>query len=438
MLMDLHNLEQKLNNRFSEYKLYSKEQKVSIIKNKASQKENAVIGIDLIAKMLESSNPLSEFRVKWGIDPTGTDIHIGHIVPVLTLKRLHIFGFSLDIIVGDFTAMIGDPSDRMSERKAHTQDQIRTYAETYFSQLAKVFDINQQNIEKHYNSAWLSEYSLSDLITILQRLNLTSLLQREDFRKRIQAGHSMSVAEILYPIMMGLDSVALKSDIEVGGIDQMLNFHICREVMSSHNMRPEAYITTDLIPGTSGEKNEKGELVKMSKSKGNYIGINENPEDIYGKTMSIPDDTMWIWYDLLTEITGEELGELKKSVTQSENHPKEIKKLLARLITRLLGHSEEEIAKAEAVFESRGEEQVNVKEIIYDNSQKVSAQIATSIMASNNKIFELEKSGAIKIFNNGEFNKTNFEEIQNALDDKGEVSIRVGKLNDIRIKKSSQ
>lgn len=436
--MDLNNLESQLNGRFVEYKAYNNEQKIAVIKNKASQRENAIIGMDLVAKMFESSNPLSEFRVKWGIDPTGTDIHIGHIVPVLMLKRLHIFGFSLDIIVGDFTAMIGDPSDRMSERKAQTQDEVRKNAETYFAKLAKVFDINQRNIDKHFNSKWLAEYSLADLIVILQRLNLTSLLQREDFRKRIQAGHSMSVAEILYPIMMGLDSVALKSDIEVGGIDQMLNFHICREVMSSHNMRPEAYITTDLIPGTSGEKNEKGELVKMSKSKSNYIGINENPEDIYGKTMSIPDDTMWIWYDLLTEITKEELAELKTSVAQSENHPKEVKKLLARQITKLLGHGEDEIKKAEDIFENRGDEQANVKEIIYDNSQKVSAQIATSIMASNNKIFELEKSGAIKIFNNGEFNKTNFEEIQNALDDKGEVSIRVGKLNDIHIKKSSQ
>lgn len=431
-MINLTELEQKIAGRFNEYLGYSAEQALEVIKQKASQRENAVIGIDLISKMFESSNPLNEFRIKWGIDPTGADVHIGHIVPVLMLKRLHAFGFSLDIIVGDFTATVGDPSGRSTERKQLTSEDVQNNAKSYFKQISKVFDINQKNIAQHFNTKWLSGYGLDRLIVILQRLNLTSILQREDFRKRMQSGNSMSIAEILYPVLMGLDSVELKSDIEVGGIDQMLNFHICREVMSAHNMRPEAYITTDLIPGTSGERNEEGELVKMSKSKGNYIAVGESAQDIYGKTMSISDETMWIWFDLLTEINKAELEELKRS----ENHPKEIKKLLARLVVRLLGHNENEIKKSEEMFEGRGEEQVNIKEAIFHPGNKLVSSISGAIGGSNTYIYGLESSGAIKIFNNGEFNKTTLEEIENILKEKGEVNIRVGKLNDIHIKKS--
>lgn len=434
--MNLMELENRISSRFDEYVSYTKEQKIATIKAKASHRENAIIGFDLIAKMLESSNPLSEFRVKWGIDPTASYVHLGHIVPILMLKRLHIFGFSLDVIVGDFTATVGDPSDRMSERKALTQEEVKKNADSYFDQISKVFNINQKNIEKHYNSKWLNNYSLENLIIILQRLNLTSLLQREDFRKRVQAGNSMSVAEILYPILMGLDSVALKSDIEVGGIDQMLNFHVCREVMSSHNMRPEAYITTDLVPGISGERTENGELAKMSKSKGNYIAINDSAENIYGKTMSIPDETMWLWFDLLTEITEAELQELKNSDT----HPKEIKKMLARCIARLLGHNDEAITKCESDFEtkfSKKEIPENIKTVLVEGIENMTSILAENLSISKSELYRLDEAGAIKLFHDDNFQKSSILGLKEAFEDKGEATAKIGKVNFINLKKSS-
>ena len=267
-------------------------------------------------------------RVKFGIDPTGFDVHLGHAVPIILAGRLQRMGHQLIIIIGDVTAKIGDPSGRTKERPTLTDEDIARNLATYKEQMAPFIDFEKAELRK--NSEWLLNITTPELLTLLGRIPLSMQLQREDFRKRLEAGHSLSTAELLYSVYMAYDSVAVEADVEIGGVDQLLNMQMCRKVMEVRDMIPEVILTTDLIEGTDGS----GE--KMSKSKGNYIALREEGEEIYGKVMSIPDRLIVPYFAMVTEMTKEETDVLAERISNGSMNPMQAKHLLAFDVVSIL------------------------------------------------------------------------------------------------------
>lgn len=282
-----------------------------------------------------SSKP-RKLKIKLGVDATGANLHIGHIVPLVLLRQFQKAGHHIDFIIGDFTATIGDPSGRDSERKELTASDVKKNAKGFTSQIKPYINLGRGTFSSlsrtsssarvHFNSKWLSKMKMSEMISYLQHISMSSATQRDDFRKRLAAGNSVSLAETIYGFLMGLDSVHLKSDIEVGAIDQLINFQQCRELMSSVGMVPETVLCVSLIEGTDGSGK------KMSKSVGNTINLNASHEDKFGKVMSIPDKLIFPWYVAFTDIHESEIEVLKKAI---EAEPLEMKKQLGVLLIAL-------------------------------------------------------------------------------------------------------
>jgi len=299
------------------------DQLVGFIKPKCQE----MLTIERLKELLESSRAKStKLRVKLGTDATGANLHIGHIVPLLLLKQFQKAGHHIDFIIGDFTAMIGDPSDRMSERKALTKKEVKKNAAGFTSQIKPYLDLGWGKGSIHFNSKWLSKMKLAEMISHLQNISLSSATQRDDFRKRLASGNTISLAETIYGFLMGLDSLHLKSDVEIGGVDQLLNIQQCRELMSSEGVTPEVALCTPLIEGTDGSGK------KMSKSVGNTINLNASHEDKFGKVMSIPDKLILPWYIAFTDIHETEIDALTKLI---EENPLEMKKQLGILLIAL-------------------------------------------------------------------------------------------------------
>lgn len=351
----------------------SPEAQFKLISDKVAQHPEAITprpegkSNDLLERLKKSKETGVPLKIKLGIDPTGPDLHLGHAVPLLMLKRFQQMGHGIQFVVGDFTAKIGDPSGRTKERPPLTNDDIKRNMSSYFEQASRILDLGPNaDIETHYNSEWLGPKSMSEWLPILQRISASQIFEREDFQLRIKAGGTISMAELMYALFMAYDSVVLKPDIEVGGIDQLLNLHWCRELMRLEGQKSEIFIITDILPGTSGELDSSGRLVKMSKSRKNYIAITESPQEMYGKVMSIPDRVMWVWFKELTDISAEDLDKLKMKVSQGEIHPMETKRLLARVVVGTVnGYSREIISSAEAAFNRKfGKEKLLVPEDI--------------------------------------------------------------------------
>ncbi len=294
---------------------------------------------ELLVRLQESKDSGRPLRIKYGIDPTGPFVHLGHAVPIILLDRLQRMGHETTVIVGDFTTAIGDPSGRVDSRPILTNEQIAKNFETYADQINGLIDIDKATVVR--NSEWLDKISLKDLLSVGSKIQISKLLQRDDFRKRLEAGHGITQTEVLYPIVMGMDSVFLQPDIELGGQDQLLNMQMCRTVMEVHGQRPEVVISTGLVLGTTGT----GE--KMSKSLNNYIALTDGATEVYGRTMSIPDDMMVDYYKMFTEIEDPEL-----EVVLGKLHPMKAKKLLAKTLTSIVTTPEEAVAAAEA-FDAR-------------------------------------------------------------------------------------
>lgn len=255
-------------------------------------------------------------HVKLGIDPTSPNVHIGHAVPMILMSRFQRMGHRVTLIIGDVTAMIGDPSGRDDERPALTAQEIAANLATYKQQVAPFFDFAKA--EARNNSEWLAEIKLVELLPLLAKIPVSQSMQREDFRSRLTAGHSLTMAEQLYSVVMALDSVELECDVEVGGVDQLLNMQMCRTVMSVSGQKPEIVCTVPLIEGTDGS----GE--KMSKSRGNYVAMTHPPGEIYGKLMSIPDRLTAEYFKALTELSDDEIAHVERKLG-----PRDAKHLLA-------------------------------------------------------------------------------------------------------------
>ncbi|HQR55400.1 MAG TPA: tyrosine--tRNA ligase [Burkholderiaceae bacterium] len=292
-----------------------------------------------LARARATGKPL---RCKLGLDPTAPDIHLGHTVVLNKLRQLQDLGHTVIFLIGDFTGMIGDPSGRNTMRPPLSREEIEANAKTYFEQAALVLD--RERTEIRYNSEWSEPLGAAGLIKLAAKYTLARLLERDDFSKRFRDNTPIAMHELLYPLMQGYDSVALRSDIELGGTDQKFNLLVGRELQRHYGQEPQCVLTMPLLEGLDG-------VEKMSKSKNNYIGIAEAPEEMFGKAMSISDELMWRWYDLVSARSNDEIAALKRQAAEGRN-PRDIKVLLAREIVARF-HSMRAADAAEQAFNER-------------------------------------------------------------------------------------
>jgi tyrosyl-tRNA synthetase len=278
---------------------------------------------DLRAKLEKSRTAGKPLRVKLGMDPTAPDLHLGHTVVLRKLKHFQDLGHTAIFLIGDFTGMIGDPTGRSVTRPPLTRQQIEENAETYRAQVFKILDPQKTIID--FNRRWFGQFTSDEFVRLTAKYTVSQLLEREDFHKRFQDEKPISVHELLYPLVQGYDSVALEADVELGGTDQKFNLLVGRELQRAYGQESQVVLTTPILEGLDG-------VQKMSKSLGNAIGIHEPPLEMYGKVMSISDEMMWRYYELLTDVLQIQIDALKQGVQTGERHPMEIKKSLARLI----------------------------------------------------------------------------------------------------------
>ena len=294
---------------------------------------------ELLTK-LKRGRPL---KIKTGFDPTAPDLHLGHTVLIQKMKQFQDLGHEVIFLIGDFTGMIGDPSGKSETRKQLTREEVVANAETYKEQIFKILDPKKTVIE--FNHRWMEQLDAVGLIELAAKYTVARMLEREDFKQRYQKQQSISIHEFLYPLIQGYDSVVLKADVELGGTDQRFNLLIGRELQREYGQEPQVVLTMPLLEGTDG-------VHKMSKSLGNYIGINEAPEEMFGKVMSISDEVMWRYYELLSDKDLAEIQTLRSQVEEGSLHPMEIKKQLAKeLVSRFHGSAQAQFALD--YFESR-------------------------------------------------------------------------------------
>ena len=294
---------------------------------------------DLVRK-LKRGRPL---KIKAGFDPTAPDLHLGHTVLIQKMKQFQDLGHEVIFLIGDFTGMIGDPSGKSETRKQLTREEVVTNAETYKEQIFKILDPKKTIIE--FNHRWMEKLDAVGLIELAAKYTVARMLEREDFKQRYQKQQSISIHEFLYPLVQGYDSVVLKADVELGGTDQRFNLLVGRELQREYGQEPQVVLTMPLLEGTDG-------VQKMSKSLGNYIGINEAPEEMFGKIMSISDDLMWRYYELLSDRNLADIHGNRSCVETGELHPMEVKKSLAEeLVARFHGAAAAQSARD--YFEAR-------------------------------------------------------------------------------------
>lgn len=296
---------------------------------------------ELVKKLEKSVRTGIPLRVKAGFDPTAPDLHLGHTVLLQKLKHFQDLGHDVYFLIGDFTGMIGDPTGKSETRKALTREDVAKNAESYKEQVFKILDPEKTKVV--FNSQWLAGLDSFAMIRLASELTVARMLEREDFKVRFREGTPISIHEFLYPLIQGYDSVAIEADVEIGGTDQLFNLLMGRDLQRSRKQAPQVVLTLPLLEGLDG-------VQKMSKSLGNYIGITESANDIYGKILSVSDQLMFRYYELLSDLDAEAIALLKRDMEAGTRHPKEIKKQLARELTARF-HSEEAALQAEQNFE---------------------------------------------------------------------------------------
>lgn len=275
---------------------------------------------DLLKKLEKSYKEKKPLKIKAGFDPSRPDLHLGHTVLMNKMKQFQDFGHHVVFLIGDFTALIGDPTGKNQTRPPLTPDEIKENSRTYASQVFKILD--EAKTEVAYNNAWFSKFSAADFIRLSSQYTVARMLERDDFEKRYKSNQPISVHEFLYPLVQGYDSVALKSDVELGGTDQKFNLLVGRDMQKAYGQEPQCIITVPILEGTDG-------VHKMSKSLDNYIGVEDSPKDIFGKVMSISDVMMFRYWQLLTDIKPHELEQKQKDIETGALHPKKFKEELA-------------------------------------------------------------------------------------------------------------
>jgi tyrosyl-tRNA synthetase len=366
----------------------------------------------LVKKFYETGET---YTVKAGFDPTGADLHLGHTVLLQKLRIFQNHGGRIQLLIGDFTAMIGDPTGKSETRKVLDRDTILANAKTYTEQVFNILDASKTDVV--FNSEWLEKLGASGMVALTTTFNVARMLERDDFEKRYKAGQSISISEFIYPLLQGYDSVALKSDIEIGGTDQKFNLLMGRQLQRTYGVgKEQAVLMMPILEGLDG-------VQKMSKSLNNYIGITEAPKDIYAKTLSVSDELMWRYYELLSNKSLEEIAQMKTDVAEGKLHPKLAKENLAlELVTRFYDETAAQEAKAafDNVFKANklpdDMPEVDVAEDIWICKALVDAGIEPSTSQARRDI----KQGAVRL----DQEKVNDEKITLP---KGEYILQVGK-----------
>ncbi len=296
---------------------------------------------ELVKKLTRSVETGKPLVIKAGFDPTAPDLHLGHTVLLQKLRHFQQLGHEVNFLIGDFTGLIGDPTGKSDTRPPLTREDVQRNAETYKEQVFKILDPEKTRVV--FNSTWLGELSSYDMIRLASQLTVARMLERDDFKKRFETGRPISIHEFLYPLIQGYDSVAMQADVEIGGTDQLFNLLMGRDLQKGRGQEPQVVLTMPLLEGLDG-------VNKMSKSLGNYIGISESPDDIFGKVLSVSDELMFRYYELLSDLSMEEIAALKADMEAGRVHPKAVKVRLAReLVTRF--HDADAADAAERNFE---------------------------------------------------------------------------------------
>ncbi len=352
---------------------------------------------ELRAKLERSLKTGKPLRVKAGFDPTAPDLHLGHTVLLRKLKHFQDLGHTVIFLIGDFTGMIGDPTGRSATRPPLSREQIEQNAETYKAQVFKILSSEKTVVD--FNSRWFSKFSAEDFIRLTAKYTVSQMLEREDFHKRFQEEKPIAVHELLYPLAQGYDSVALEADVELGGTDQKFNLLVGRELQRAYGQESQVVLTTPILEGLDG-------VNKMSKSLGNAIGIHEPPVEMYGKIMSISDHMMWRYYELLTDVRADQIGQTQQDVAGGKAHPMALKKELARMIVADF-HSAEAAGKAAEDWArqfQKGEVPESVQEIAIEapeNRLRIDKLLARAGLAGSvSDAGRMVKQGAVRV--NGE------------------------------------
>ncbi len=381
---------------------------------------------DLSEKIEDSRKSGTPLKVKLGLDPSRPDIHLGHTVVLRKLRQFQDCGHEVMLVVGDFTATIGDPSGRNKTRPPMTIEETRINGKTYYEQATRILDPEKTRVV--YNSEWLDELSFREVIQLTSNYTVARMLERDDFENRYQANQPISVHEFLYPFAQAMDSVELEADVELGGTDQTFNLLMARDIQQAYDLEPQVILTTPLLEGLDG-------VEKMSKSLDNYIGIDEEPSEMYGKTMSIPDELIYKYFELLTDVPGDELEEIKIKLDEGSVNPMKLKRQLARTLVALY-HDPAAGKAAERQFD-----QVHKQKEIPDDIPELSPRLndegkvwivhlmrEAELASSNSEARRLIEQGGVRI--DGE--KIQDTTVNLAVED--EFVLQVGKRKFVRVK----
>lgn len=378
---------------------------------------------ELLGKLKRAQETGTPLRIKAGFDPTAPDLHLGHTVLLRKMRHFQDLGHEVYFLIGDFTARIGDPSGRSETRPPLTREQVEENAKTYAEQVFKILDPERTKVV--FNSEWMSKMTAEDFIRLCAKYTVARMLERDDFKKRFEAHRPIAIHELIYPLIQAYDSVALKADVELGGTDQLFNLLVGREIQREYGQEPQVIITVPILEGLDG-------VQKMSKSLGNYVGIMEPPQEMFGKLMSISDDLMWRYYELLTDIPLDEVERLKQAVAEGREHPKEVKKRLAMLIVAQF-HSEAAAREAAEEFErvfARKEIPKDIPEVEVSPGVIWLPQLLKEkgFTKSTSEAKRLITQGAVKLMDGEALRDENFEFRP------GEYYFRIGKKRFFKVK----
>jgi tyrosyl-tRNA synthetase len=377
-----------------------------------------------LAKSITSGQPLN---IKLGLDPTAPDIHIGHTVVLHKLRQFQQFGHHVQLLIGDFTGRIGDPTGKSETRKQLTEEDVQRNAETYRKQIFKILD--PARTEVVFNSTWLSKLNFAEVVQLSAKVTVARMLERDDFSKRYSTNQPISIHEFFYPLMQGYDSVALASDVELGGTDQKFNLLMGRTLQKEYGQAQQVTIMTPLLEGLDG-------VQKMSKSLGNYIGIDEEPNQMYGKSMSIPDELMLKYFQLATSLSNEELKAMEAGWEAGTLHPRDLKMKLAYTIVEMY-HGAAAAAEAEqyfkTVFQQRAlptdiEEVELAAQVLADGLKMAPLLVTLGLQQSTSEARRSIQQGAVKV------NEQKVEDPNAVLDGYDGAIVQVGKRKIIKIK----
>ncbi|MBZ5752938.1 tyrosine--tRNA ligase [Metabacillus rhizolycopersici] len=379
---------------------------------------------ELAAKVAKSVLKNQPLKIKLGLDPSAPDVHLGHTVVLNKLRQFQENGHTIQLLIGDFTGKIGDPTGKSVARKQLTDEEVKHNAKTYFEQFAKVIDMDK--VELHYNSEWLSQLSFEDVINLAGKITVARLLERDDFEERIAFRKPISLHEFFYPLMQGYDSVVLESDIELGGTDQHFNILMGRHFQEKFAKEKQVAILMPLLEGLDG-------VDKMSKSKKNYIGIDESPQEMYGKAMSIPDELMNKYFELVTDFTPEQIETIKDQIKTAVLHPRDAKMLLGKTIVRMY-HGTEAAEKAEQHFISIFQKGL-MPDVIPVINWKGKTEITIIDLLIDLKLFNSKGEARRMIENRGvKINGNKVEDTELQITITNNLIVQVGKRKYLKIK----